>query len=190
MKLVVGLGNPGVKYEQTKHNVGFNALKVICESYNINSFQDKFDGKISKTRILGQEVIFFMPMSFMNNSGIPVNRIVKFYKISLKNIFIIFDDLDLSIGRIKIKVGGSSAGHNGLKSINAYIENHYNKIKIGIGRPSCNNIVASYVLSNFKANELVTIKEIYNFLSNNLSLILDDRKNKFLNLYYSSLDIA
>ena len=186
MKLIIGLGNPGLKYKQTRHNIGFDAVGVLADKFKIPEFQDKFDGKISKITIFDQEVIFFMPMTFMNNSGVPTSKIVNFYKISLNDIFVIFDDLDLAIGKIKIKTGGRDAGHNGLKSIDAHIGKNYTKIKIGIGRPPLASMVTNYVLNKFHASESDEINMIFHFLADNFNLILSKQYEKFLNLYYSS----
>ncbi len=186
MKLIIGLGNPGLKYKQTRHNLGFNAVEVLADKFKILGFQDKFDGKISKVTIFDHEVIFFMPMTFMNNSGIPISKVINFYKIALNDIFVIFDDLDLAVGKIKIKTGGRDAGHNGLKSIDSHIGKNYNKIKIGIGRPPLASMVTNYVLNKFDASESDEIDMIFHFLADNFDLILSKRHDKFLNLYYSS----
>ena len=186
MKLIIGLGNPGLKYKQTRHNLGFDAVAVLADKFKIPGFQDKFDGKISKITIFDQEAIFFMPMTFMNNSGIPISKIVNFYKISLNDMFVIFDDLDLAIGKIKIKTGGRDAGHNGLKSIDSHIGKNYNKIKIGIGRPPLASMVTNYVLNKFDVGESDEINMIFHFLADNFNLILSNKYEEFLNLYYSS----
>jgi peptidyl-tRNA hydrolase, PTH1 family len=186
MKLIIGLGNPGLKYKQTRHNLGFDAVAILADKFKTQVFQDKFDGKISKITIFDQEVVFFMPMTFMNNSGIPISKLVNFYKISLNDIFVIFDDLDLAIGKIKIKTGGRDAGHNGLKSIDSHIGKNYTKIKIGIGRPPLASMVTNYVLNKFHASESDEINMIFHFLADNFNLILCKRYEKFLNLYYSS----
>lgn len=185
MKLIVGLGNPGLKYQQTRHNLGFNAVELLAEKFKFSEFQDNFDGKIVKLKIFNQEVMLFMPMTFMNNSGIPVNKIMNFYKISLNDMVVIFDDLDLTIGKIKIKIGGRDAGHNGLKSIDSHVGKNYTKIKVGIGRPSLTSMVTNYVLNKFDKNELDKVNVIFHFLADNLNLILDKEYEKFLNLYYS-----
>ena len=186
MKLVIGLGNPGFKYKETRHNLGFNAIEVFAKKFKISEFQDKFDGKIAKATIFNQDVIFFLPMTFMNNSGIPISKIVNFYKIPLSDIFIIFDDLDLAVGKIKIKMGGRDAGHNGLKSIDSYVGENYNKIKIGIGRPVLASMVTNYVLNKFDESEFYQINAILNFLAENFNLILSEQYEKFLNLYHSN----
>ncbi|WP_236870624.1 aminoacyl-tRNA hydrolase [Candidatus Bandiella numerosa] len=186
MKLVIGLGNPGFKYKETRHNLGFNAIEVLAKKFKISEFQDKFDGKIAKATIFNQDIIFFLPMTFMNNSGIPISKVVNFYKIPLSDIFIIFDDLDLVVGKIKIKIGGRDAGHNGLKSIDSYVGKNYNKIKIGIGRPALAAMVTNYVLNKFDESEFYQINTILNFLAENLNLILSEQHEKFLNLYHSN----
>jgi PTH1 family peptidyl-tRNA hydrolase len=184
MKLVIGLGNPGLKYKETRHNLGFNAIEVLAKKFKISEFQDKFDGKIAKATIFNQDIIFFLPMTFMNNSGIPISKVVNFYKIPLSDIFIIFDDLDLVVGKIKIKIGGRDAGHNGLKSIDSYVGKNYNKIKIGIGRPALAAMVTNYVLNKFDESEFYQINTILNFLAENFNLILSEQHEKFLNLYH------
>jgi PTH1 family peptidyl-tRNA hydrolase len=186
MKLVIGLGNPGFKYKETRHNLGFNAIEALAEKFKISEFQDKFDGKIAKATIFNQDVIFFLPMTFMNNSGIPISKIVNFYKIPLSDIFIIFDDLDLAVGKIKIRMGGRDAGHNGLKSIDSHIGKNYNKIKIGIGRPALASMVTNYVLNKFDESEFYQVNAILKFLAENFNLILSEQYEKFLNLYHSN----
>ena len=125
-------------------------------------------------------------MTFMNNSGIPVSKIVNFYKISLRDICIIFDDLDLAVGKIKIKIGGRDAGHNGLKSIDSHVGKNYNKIKIGIGRPALASMVTNYVLNKFDESEIYQVNAILKFLAENFNLILSEQYEKFLNLYHSN----
>jgi|APCry1669189034_1035192.scaffolds.fasta_scaffold01294_2 PTH1 family peptidyl-tRNA hydrolase len=186
MKLIIGLGNPGFKYKETRHNLGFNAIEALAEKFKISEFQDKFDGKIAKATIFNQDVIFFLPMTFMNNSGIPISKIVNFYKIPLSDIFIIFDDLDLAVGKIKIRMGGRDAGHNGLKSIDSHIGKNYNKIKIGIGRPALASMVTNYVLNKFDESEFYQVNAILKFLAENFNLILSEQYEKFLNLYHSN----
>jgi peptidyl-tRNA hydrolase, PTH1 family len=187
MKLVIGLGNPGLKYKDTRHNIGFSAIEAICNKYNILDFTDKFDGKLTRKKISNHDILFFMPMTYMNNSGIPVGKLVNFYKIAVENIFVIYDDLDLSIGKIRIKVGGGNAGHNGLKSIDQHIGNNYCKVRIGIDKPQKTSMITNYVLGKFEENDLKKINNIFHFLADNFNLILNYEKEKFLNMYYSRL---
>jgi PTH1 family peptidyl-tRNA hydrolase len=185
MKLIVGLGNPGAKYHDTKHNVGFRAINVIADAYENSGFQDRFDGKIAKVNILNGQVLLFMPMTYMNNSGIPLSKLVNFYKIAISDIYVIYDDLDLEIGRIKVKQGGGNGGHNGLVSIDSHVGKAYNKMRIGIGRPELKDMVSHYVLSNFTNDESKQMQIILGFITKNLNILLHKEFDKFMNLYYS-----
>ena len=185
-KLIVGLGNPGAKYQDTKHNIGFSAIKALASKHENPDFQDKFDGQIAKINSSGEQILLFMPMTYMNNSGIPLSKIINFYKIPISDVYVIYDDLDLEIGRIKIKQGGGNAGHNGLSSIDSHVGKKYNKVRIGIGRPELKSMVSSYVLSNFTNDELKKTQMVLDFITKNINLLLHDESEKFMNLYYST----
>ena len=133
MFLIVGLGNPGKEYENTRHNVGFMVADTIFKEYGFANFKDKFDGLIAEGKIEGEKVYLLKPHTFMNLSGNSVIKAANFYKILPENIIVIHDDMDLPIGKIKAKIGGGSGGHNGIKSIDAAITPNYNRIRIGIG---------------------------------------------------------
>ena len=183
MKLLVGLGNPGIKYQHTRHNIGFNAIKMIADKYKVSKFQNKFDGQMAKVKFSSVPILLFMPMTYMNNSGIPISKIVRFYKISLDDIYVIFDDIDLMIGRIKIKKGGGNIGHNGLKSIDDNIGKVYNKIRIGIGSTQIKKAVSDYVLSAFSNAELEKVQVALNFVAENHLMLLQNEFDKFMNSY-------
>lgn len=184
MKLIVGLGNPGSQYKNTRHNVGFMAIDCYLQNANTNykneiKFQSHFF-KINNT-------IFAKPQTYMNLSGESISKIVSYYKI--KDILVIHDDLDLSFGSIKIKFGGNSGGHNGLKSIDKHITNQYTRLRIGIDHPrniNHNICVSDYVLQNFTNNEIESLKKIFNitnnaiesFISNDNLLDLQNKYNK------------
>ena len=189
MKLLVGLGNPGKKYQHTRHNVGFNAIKIIASKYEISDFQNKFDGQMAKIKFLDEQIILFMPMTYMNNSGIPISKVVNFYKIPIDDIYVIFDDLDLAVGRIKIKKGGGNIGHNGLKSIDRCIGKLYDKVRIGICHPQVKTAVFNYVLSNFTKPELEKINLVLNFIAENNPMLLNKEFDKFMNLYYATYNV-
>ncbi|MGL9732550.1 MAG: aminoacyl-tRNA hydrolase [Wolbachia sp.] len=149
MYLIIGLGNPGSQCELTYHNIGFIIIDEIYKCWNFQPFSKKAEYLITSGIINKSKIILLKPYSFMNNSGISVAEIRNFYKLSLDNIIIIHDDADLEFGRIKIKKGGSSAGHNGLKSIDSFIGNDYWRLRFGIGRPNDQRDLAYYVLSKF-----------------------------------------
>lgn len=154
MKLIVGLGNPGVKYEKTRHNAGFMVLDRIAEMNGVSISKNKFEGKHVKTKINGEDVILLKPETFMNLSGFSVRACMDFYKISRKDLLIIYDDLDTPVGSIRLKAKGSAGGHNGMKSvIQSVLGEDFNRIRVGIGRDPKIKII-DYVLTRFRAEEL------------------------------------
>ena len=156
--LIVGLGNPGQKYQDTRHNIGFNLIDTLLDS---DSMSIKFKSLYSKIEINKNSIHIVKPQTFMNESGVAVNEITKFFKIKQENIIVVYDDLDLPIGNLKIKIGGGSAGHNGIKSIEKYIETEkIIKIRIGIGKPVNKAQINSHVLSKFTHNENILLKPI------------------------------
>lgn len=156
--LVVGLGNPGAQYARTRHNVGFMAVQHLAGSDA--TWRNEKNAKTTSGNIDGHRVIFAMPQTFMNLSGDAVQPLMAFYKIPLENLIVIHDDMDLAVGRIKTKLGGGSAGHNGIKSIDAAVGNQYNRIRIGIGHPRNLEIPmspADWVLGKFDDAQIAEI---------------------------------
>ena len=171
MKLVVGLGNPGREYENTRHNVGFSFIDFYLNYKNINSvWSSKFDGLVLQTEINGEKVFFLKPQTYMNLSGNSVKKIMSYYKILIDDIIIISDDMDLLIGNYKLKLNGSSGGHNGLKNIELCLgTSNYKRMKIGISKN--NNIdMKDYVLGHFSKED----NEILDHLFLELCMVLDD----------------
>ena len=157
MFLIAGLGNPGTKYENNRHNVGFLVIDKIAKNLatsNINKSNFKADVLKSSTDLLVK------PTTYMNNSGLSIHAIKEYYKLNLDDIIVIHDDLDLPFGTVKFKIGGGHGGHNGLKSIDAHVGNMYKRVRIGIGKPSDKNDVANYVLSDFSKEELNKLEDI------------------------------
>lgn len=177
MYLIVGLGNPGEQYKNTRHNVGFMALDEICKCHSFSSFKKKFDGLIAEGNISSQRVLLLKPMTFMNLSGNAVLQAATFYKIKPQDIIVIHDDLDLLVGKIKAKNGGGNAGHNGLKSIDSIIGNAYNRIRIGIGNNK--QEVVSHVLGNFNRQEAEVIEMQLKKISDNINFLVEGDLNKF-----------
>ena len=159
--LVVGLGNPGDEYARTRHNVGFIAVEYLAGADAI--WKHEHEALTYHTKIGNQSVIFVRPMTFMNNSGIAVGALARFYKIPLENIVVIHDDMDIKLGKLKEKVGGSSAGHNGIKSIDAAVGADYRRIRIGIGHPRDFELKmdpADWVLARFSDDQLATVMSV------------------------------
>lgn len=160
MKLIVGLGNPGNEYKETRHNVGFMAIDELAKAYNTSVTKSKFGGLYGETIINNEKIIFLKPQKYINLSGEVIIEYMNFYKININNLLIINDDLDLEVGRLKIKLQGGSGGHNGLKNIEHHLKTkQYKRIKIGI---SNNKMVDTkdYVLSKFSKDEKEKISRI------------------------------
>lgn len=162
MFLIVGLGNPGKEYENTRHNVGFMTVDALAEKYGFRGFKEKFDGLIAEGEIDGERTYLLKPLTFMNLSGNSVVKAANFYKILPENIIVIHDDMDLPVGKIKAKQGGGSGGHNGIKSVDAAITPNYNRIRIGIGHAANGGKeTVDFVLSRFsKADEKELLSNI------------------------------
>ena len=165
MLLFSGLGNPGQKFKHNRHNIGFI---LIDEISNKCEFKKKFKGLFGENQIGQIKSYFLKPMTFMNLSGESLLEIKQFFKLRNGNIFIIHDDLDLEIGKVKVKNGGSNAGHNGLESISSKIGNDYNRLRIGIGHPGQKDLVDKYVLSNFKSDEYDLILKTITSVKDNI----------------------
>lgn len=161
MKLIVGLGNPGKEYENTRHNVGFNVIDLYLKEKKLKLDKEKFNGKYTKTTINGEDVIFLEPQTFMNNSGESVSAIMKFYKININDILVIQDDLDMEIGKIKLKEKSSSGGHNGIKSIEEHLGTEdYKRLKIGISNNKDID-TKDYVLGKFSKDDREILENTY-----------------------------
>ena len=171
MKLIVGLGNPGKEYTNTRHNVGFNFLDYYLDYKNINdTWSKKFDGLYIQSNLNGEKVIFLKPQTYMNLSGNSVRKTMDYFNIEVDDILIISDDLDLSIGNFKLRPNGSSGGHNGLKSIESNIgTDNYKRLKIGISNDKDID-TKDYVLSNISKED----KDILNNLYKELCSVVDD----------------
>ena len=174
MFLVVGLGNPGKDYTNTRHNIGFMATDEIHSRHNFSPFKSKFDGLISEGSINNQKVLLLKPQTFMNLSGNSVIQVAKFYKIPPQNIIVIHDDKDLALGKLKAKNGGSAGGHNGLKNIDSHIGCEYNRIRIGVGSPKEHNTdTINFVLSRFSKSELDILTPQLEFISSSISELIN-----------------
>ena len=165
MKVVIGLGNPGKKYEKTRHNIGFIAVDNLRKKMNISDEREKFQALVSEKNIDGEKVIFLKPQTFMNLSGNSVIEIVNFYKLDpKKDIIVIYDDMDLSFGDIRIREKGSSGGHNGIKSIISHIGEEFIRIKCGIGAKEKDAV--EHVLGEFNQTEQKDLDEILEIIDN------------------------
>lgn len=174
--IVAGLGNPGDKYSKTRHNAGFMALDVICEKYNFNINKLKFKSLCGEAEISGKRVLFIKPQTFMNNSGEALREAASFYKIPPENIIVIFDDISLDPGKIRIRKKGSDGGHNGIKSIIYHLNSDkFPRIKIGVGaKPHPEYDLADWVLGEIPSDLRETFVNSLKSASDALELMLGD----------------
>lgn len=169
--LIAGLGNPGDKYKNNRHNIGFQIIDTYLTFFSQNKLIDKFDSEYTSINFKENKLHIIKPKTFMNESGIAVNKCINFFKIPLENLIVIYDEMDLSPGNIKIKFGGGSAGHNGIKSIiNCLGSEKFTRVRIGIGKPVNKEKISSYVLSNFNNDEL----NLFNEIKTNIKYIIKD----------------
>jgi len=160
MLLLVGLGNPGPNNMNNRHNIGFKIIDAINKQFNLSKQKPKFKGLLTTGKIDDKKVYAIKPLTFMNNSGICIKELVEYFKIDAKDVFVFHDDMDIDLGKIKAKFGGSSAGHNGIESIDKSIGRDYSRVRVGIGHPKENKESNSHVLENFEDNEDEKIQDV------------------------------
>jgi peptidyl-tRNA hydrolase, PTH1 family len=153
MRLLVGLGNPGSRYARNRHNVGFKAADAIARQHGVAAFRNRFKGELAELPIAGERVLLLKPQTFMNASGESVGDAARFFKIPPDDIVVIHDEIDLRPGKLRVKCGGGNAGHNGLRSIDAFLGPDYWRVRIGVGHPGIKELVQPYVLQNFADEE-------------------------------------
>ena len=149
MHMIVGLGNPGHEYEKSKHNTGFRVIDNLAARWKITTWQHKMDAEIAQTMIDGEKIILVKPQTYMNNSGQSVGPLMRWYKVEQSDVYVIYDDMDLAVGRIRIRKSGSDGGHNGIKSLLANGCTDFIRFRVGIGRPLPHHDVVDHVLTPF-----------------------------------------
>lgn len=153
MQLWVGLGNPGPQYAMNRHNIGFMALDVIADMHGFGPVQKKFQGWVQEGRIDNEKIVLLKPATFMNESGRAVGEAIRFYKLEPAQLVVFHDELDLAPFKVKVKTGGGTAGHNGLRSIDSHLGPEFRRVRIGIGHPGHKDRVLGYVLGNYAKTE-------------------------------------
>ena len=179
MLLFVGLGNPTPDSENNRHNVGFKIIDSINKKFSLSKQKPKFKGLLTTGNIGDEKVYAIKPLTFMNNSGICIRELIEYFKIDAEDVIVFHDDLDVELGKIKTKFGGSSAGHNGIASIDKFIGKDYSRVRIGIGKPKKNIEVADYVLQNFNEDENVEIEKISKDITESLSILVEKKLDLF-----------
>ena len=184
MLLLVGLGNPNPNNSNNRHNVGFLVIDKINAKFKLSKQKPKFKGLLTTGNISEQKVFAIKPLTFMNNSGICIKELIEYFKIDVKDVFVFHDDMDIDIGKVKAKIGGSSAGHNGIDSIDKNIGKNYPRIRIGIGRPKKDSTGIDHVLDNFSDDEKQNVEKVTNNIIESLSILI----NKNLDLFSSKIN--
>ena len=179
MLLFVGLGNPTPDSENNRHNVGFKIIDNINKKFGLSKQKPKFKGLLTTGNVGDQKIYAIKPLTFMNNSGICIRELIEYFKIDAEDVIVFHDDLDVDFGKIKAKFGGSSAGHNGIASIDKFIGKDYSRVRIGIGKPKENIEVGDFVLQNFDEDELLGIEKISDNINESISILVEKKLDLF-----------
>jgi len=181
MRLVVGLGNPGARYARNRHNVGFLAVDLIARRHGVPGFRSRFKGELAEGVIGGERRLLLKPQTFMNASGESVAETARFFKISPSEIVVIHDEIDLRPGKLRVKCGGGTAGHNGLRSIDALLGPDFWRVRIGVGHPGIKELVQPYVLQNFSREEVTLwVAPLLDAMAETIGLLLSGASDGFM----------
>ena len=179
MLLFVGLGNPTPDSENNRHNIGFKIIDAINQKFGLSKQKPKFKGLLTTGNINKTKVYAIKPLTFMNNSGICIRELIEYFKIDAEDVIVFHDDLDIDFGKIKAKFGGSSAGHNGIESIDKFIGKEYSRVRIGIGKPKSKADVSNHVLKDFDEEEKIELEKITNDITKSISILIDKKLDLF-----------
>ena len=188
MLLIVGLGNPGPGYAGNRHNIGFMAVDAIAKRHGIGPFRRRFQGVSAEGPLGGERVLLLLPGTYMNESGRAVAEAVNFYKLGLPDIVVLHDEIDLEPGKVRVKTGGGSAGHNGLRSISSHVGNDYRRVRIGVGHPGVKDMVHGYVLSDFAKSERDWVEALCGIIADNADLLAKGQDASFQNKVHLAMD--
>ena len=181
MLLLVGLGNPGARYIGNRHNIGFMAVQAIAKRHGIGPWRRRFQGVACEGPIGGERVLLLLPGTYMNESGRAVGEAAQFYKLPPETTTVFHDEIELPPGKVRVKVGGGIAGHNGLRSISEHIGNDYRRVRIGVGHPGHKDLVEHYVLSDFAKSEWPWVEALADLLAENVDLLVRGEDASFQN---------
>ena len=179
MILFVGLGNPTSGSQNNRHNIGFKIIDVINQKFKLSKQKPKFKGLLTTGNISNKKVYAIKPLTFMNNSGICIRELMEYFKIDTGDVIVFHDDIDIDFGKIKAKLGGSSAGHNGIASMDKFIGKEYSRVRIGIGKPDQKISVSDHVLNNFNEEEKEQLEKIKKNIIDSLPVLLDKKLDLF-----------
>ena len=179
MLLFVGLGNPTPDSQNNRHNIGFKVIDAINQKFGLSKQKPKFKGLLTTGNIGDKKVYAIKPLTFMNNSGICIRELIEYFKMDAADVIVFHDDLDIDIGKVKAKFGGSSAGHNGIESIDKFIGKDYSRVRIGIGKPESKISISDYVLNDFNDEEKEKLENITENIIKSLNILLDKKLELF-----------
>ena len=181
MLLFVGLGNPGPKHVGNRHNIGFMAVQAIARRHDLSPWRRRFQGVSVEGSIGGERVLLLLPGTYMNESGRAVAEAANFYKLEPASIVVFHDEVDLPAAKVRVKVGGGVAGHNGLRSITAHLGHDYKRVRIGIGKPDVKELVPMHVLGDFVKSEWAWVEALCDVIAENAALLIEGKDSTFQN---------
>ena len=179
MILLVGLGNPTPNSQDNRHNIGFKIIDAINKKFSLSKQKPKFKGLLTTGDISNKKVYAIKPLTFMNNSGICIRELIEYFRIDVEDVIVFHDDLDIDFGKIKTKLGGSSAGHNGIASIDKFIGKKYSRVRVGIGKPETKISASDYVLNNFNDEEKIELEKITTNIIDSMPILIDKKLDLF-----------
>lgn len=188
MLLFVGLGNPGTRHAGNRHNIGFMAVQAIARRHNLAPWRRRFQGVAVEGALGGERALLLLPGTFMNESGRAVQEAARFYKITPDGIAVFHDEVDLPPAKVRVKIGGSDAGHNGLRSITAHVGNDYKRVRIGIGKPEVKELVPGHVLGDFARDEWPWVEALCDVMADNAGLLVEGRDSTFQNRVHLAME--
>ena len=188
MLLFVGLGNPGPRYAGNRHNIGFMAVQAIARRHDLAPWRKKFQGVAVEGELGGERVLLLLPGTYMNESGRAVQEAARFYKIGVGDIVVFHDEVDLPPAKVRVKIGGGVAGHNGLRSITAHVGNEYKRVRIGVGKPDIKELVPGHVLGDFAKGEWPWVEALCDVIADNAGLLVAGKDSSFQNRVHLAME--
>jgi PTH1 family peptidyl-tRNA hydrolase len=188
MLLFVGLGNPGPRHAGNRHNIGFMAVQAIARRHNLSPWRRRFQGVAVEGTIAGERTLLLLPGTYMNESGRAVSEAAHFYKLEPGGVVVFHDEVDLRPAKVRVKIGGSDAGHNGLRSITAHLGNDYKRVRIGIGKPDIKELVPGHVLGDFAKSEWAWVEALCDVIADNAPLLIEGKDSTFQNKVHLAME--
>src|SRR5580700_6606195 len=190
MLVIAGLGNPGARHARNRHNIGFMAVDAIAEGRRFGPFRARHQGLMTDGLIGDERVILLKPQTYMNDSGRSVGEALRYAKLDLGALVVIHDELDLAPAKVRVKIGGGNAGHNGLRSITAHVGNNYRRVRLGIGHPGDKALVHDYVLSDFAKTEMGWVETVCRAVADAAPLLVEGQDASFQNKTHLAIEAA